>query len=460
MMYLSQIATAVSGQMHGDEVMLSGVSIDSRQSCENSLFVALDGERFDAHEFISQAEQNGAAAVLIEKPVATTLPTVQVADTFVALKQVASWWRAQFVLPVIGVTGSVGKTSVKEMLGAIFSEIGKGLVTHGNLNNEIGVPLTLMRLVEDDLFAIIEMGMNHAGEISRLTQIARPTVALINNAAAAHLEGLGTVAAVAAAKGEIFEGLSEDGVAVINNDDDYAEFWHQLAAPHKVVTFGLKNADVTADYQLHTDHVDLTVHVNGAASSESLKISLNLVGRHNVMNALAAIAVAYAANIPLEAVANGLANYKPISGRLNITRIGDLTVIDDTYNANPASMRAAIDVLAQFTDTTLILGDMGELGDAADQEHLQLGAVAQDRGIDRVFACGEYAAKSIKNFSGTAISFTDQARLLNYLADHPVSSGTVLVKGSRSAKMENVVELIKTKYGKSIAETEPTEGVA
>lgn len=460
MMYLSQIATAVNGRLQGEDVMLSGISIDSRQNCNHQLFVALNGERFDAHEFIPQAQQSGASAVLVEKPINTDLPQVLVDDSHQALKQMAAWWRAQFALPVVGVTGSVGKTSVKEMLGAIFSEIGKGLVTRGNLNNEIGVPLTLMRLAADDVFAIVEMGMNHAGEISRLTNITRPTVALINNAAAAHLEGLGTVAAVAAAKGEIFEGLSADGIAVINNDDDYAELWHQLAAPRKVITFGLTDADVTADYQLHTDHLTMTVQINKAEGVEALDIKLKLVGKHNVMNALAAIAVAHAANIPLEAIVEGLRKYQPISGRLNVAHFGDLTVIDDTYNANPASMRAAIDVLAQFVDTTLILGDMGELGDAADQEHLQLGTLAQARGIDRVYACGSYAATSIKNFHGTAISFTDQARLLNYLVDHPLTTGTVLVKGSRSAKMENVVELIKTKSGNHVADTKPTEGVA
>jgi len=439
MMQLSQVSNAVNGQLHGNDVFLKGAVIDSRGDCSDCLFVALDGERFDGHNFIRQAEDNGAVATIVEHRVDSSLPSVQVADSFQALKDLAAWWRAQFVLPVIGITGSVGKTSVKEMLASIFAGLGKGLVTHGNLNNEIGVPLTLMRLASDDQYAVIEMGMNHAGEIERLTNITKPTVALINNAAAAHLEGLGSIEAVAAAKGEIFSGLSDDGVAVINADDRFAPLWKDLAANRRVVEFGLQDADVTASYQLRADGLDMQVSV----FDECFELSLSLMGKHNVQNVLAAIAVATAANIPCETIAAGLNEYQPIGGRLNVLRINERVLIDDTYNANPASMQAAIETLAQFSNTTLILGDMGELGAASVQEHLHLGELASSNNIGRLFACGEFAEHSIKKFAGEAKSFPTQKELLEYLANTGVEAEAVLVKGSRSAKMENVVQQVK-----------------
>lgn len=440
MMQLSQVSAAVNGQLLGEDVFLKGAAIDSRADCTGQLFVALDGDRFDGHDFVDQAENNGAVASLIEKHVASQLPQVLVQDSHQALQDLAAWWRAQFVIPVIGITGSVGKTSVKEMLACIFAELGKGLVTHGNLNNEIGVPLTLMRLEKDDAYAIIEMGMNHAGEISRLTHISKPTVALINNAAAAHLEGLGTIEAVAHAKGEIFEGLSEDGVAVINNDDQFASLWLDLVGKRKVVTFGLGSADVTATYKLGADGLQMCVEI----ANESFYLALPLIGKHNVRNVLAAVAVAVAANIPSDTIVNGLTKYRPIQGRLNVIKTNGFTLIDDTYNANPASMRAAIETLAQFADSTLILGDMGELGEASVQQHMQLGKIAEDLGINRVYACGEYAEQVVKHFSGTSKSFAKQDDLLAYLSEvHFGQGAAVLVKGSRFTKMENVIEFLQ-----------------
>jgi len=349
----------------------------------------------------------------------------------------ASWWRAQFVVPVVGVTGSVGKTSVKEMLGAIFAEIGSGLVTKGNLNNEIGLPLTLLRLNQNDRYAIVEMGMNQAGEIARLTQIAKPTIALVNNAAAAHLEGLGTVAAVANAKGEIFQGLSEDGVGIINADDQYADIWRELIGARRIISFGLQDdADVTANYEPD----DNGIHMQVSTPDDSYDVRLPTIGKHNVSNSLAAIAVATAAHIPVEAIRKGLSKYRPIAGRLNFSRVGATTLIDDTYNANPASMQAAIEVLAQFDDSTLIVGDMAELGDAAALEHQRLGELANQFNIDRLYACGEYAQLVIQDFSGDARAFATQSELIAMLADNTRLHGTILVKGSRSAKMERVVE--------------------
>lgn len=451
MMQLSQISQAVSGRMLGRDVMLQGISINTRTDCENRLFVALRGERFDAHDFIDQAQDAGAGAALIErlaeeKVETAELPSVVVEDTHQALKDLASWWRGQFVLPLIGVTGSVGKTSVKEMLGVIFQQIGRGVVTKGNLNNEIGVPLTLMRLRLDDHYAIVEMGMNHAGEISRITQIARPTIALINNAAAAHLEGLGSIAAVAQAKAEIFEGLAPDGVAVINNDDAFAEQWKQQVGKRRIVTFALNNdADVTASYQ-QIDNV-LSIKVSGLGFDFDVQIAT--VGEHNVANALAAIATALAANIPIAKIQAGLREYRPISGRLNLQSYGSVTLIDDTYNASPLSMRAAIKVLAAYQDTTLIIGDMAELGAAAEQEHKQLGRVIAEAGIDNLLVCGQFAERVMQGYQSKgaerAQSFKSQAELIEF-ADRHIDMGAVLIKGSRSAQMENVVVALQAKF--------------
>lgn len=444
MMHLAQISQALNGQLMGSDVALSGVTTDTRGSCHGELFVALKGDRFDAHDFVADAQQAGAAAVLIDHDVDSSLPKVLVTDTHQALKEFAAWWRAQFVIPVIGVTGSVGKTTVKEMLGCIFAEMGKGVVTKGNLNNEIGLPLTVLRLQQDDQYAILEMGMNHAGEISRLTSIAKPTIAMVNNAAAAHLEGLGTVEGVAKAKGEIFEGLSDDGVAVINADDQYVELWRELIGERQTVSFGLsKEADVTAEYQLTQNGLRLNVK----AANESFKVTLATLGKHNVSNALAAIAVATSANIPIDLIQAGLSKYRPLGGRLNADSVGGVTLIDDTYNANPASMQAAIEVLAQYDNSILIVGDMGELGDSVEAAHRQVGVVAADNHIDHLYACGNFAELVASSFSGDGQSFNTQDALLTCLSDTLLgktakTNTAILVKGSRFARMENVVKHI------------------
>ena len=452
MIALSQVSNAVTGQLRDNKnTHVQGVSINTRADCDERLFVALNGENFDAHEFVAQAEQAGATALMVEREVASELPTVLVNDTHQALSQMAGWWRAQFDIPVIGVTGSVGKTSVKEMLGCIFAQLGQGVVTQGNLNNEIGVPLTLMRLTADDQYAVVEMGMNHAGEISRITSIAKPTIALINNAAAAHLEGLGTISAVADAKAEIFEGLGENGVAIINNDDEFAPRWKASVAKYKTLTFSLKqtpelnsNADVSASYQLNKDSLVLQV----SALGESFNLRLSSVGEHSARNALAAITTAIAANVSIDDIKAGLEAYQPISGRLNLLEIGQSLLIDDTYNANPLSMLAAIKVLTQYDDNTLVVGDMAELGDGVELEHKKLGQAAAEHGINRVLACGQYAQLVIDAFndargsnSSAGHAFASQAELIEH-AITQIVSGAVLVKGSRSAKMEHVVSAL------------------
>jgi len=449
MMQLAHISDAIDGQLIGMDRLLEGVTTDSRGDCSDRLFIALSGPNFDAHDFIPQAQQQGAVAALVQRDIDTQLPLIKVADTQVALTQMAAWWRHQFVLPVIGVTGSVGKTTVKEMLGAIFAELGKGLVTHGNLNNEIGVPLTLLRLKPNDLYAIIEMGMNHAGEISRLTEMAKPTIALINNAGEAHLEGLGSVEAVAKAKGEIFQGLAQDGTAIINADDDYASMWQVLAAKHKQISFGLSNkADVTATYENENGNIVMQVMALCSMFEHRFEVTLSAFGEHNVSNALAAIAASLAANIPLDLIINGLSNYQTVGGRLNPKHLGALLLIDDTYNANPASMQAAINVLANYKTQTkyLIVGDMGELGDDVEAAHIAVGDYAKQQGIDCLYACGMFAEQVAQAFSGVAHSFTSQDALIEFLSDHLPDEGVCLVKGSRFTHMEKVVEFIDKQY--------------
>lgn len=439
MMRLSSVAEAVNGRLLGADASLLGVATDSRADCTDRLFIALKGDNFDAHDFVDAARGRGAAALLVTRPVDIGLPVVIVKDTDKALTKLAAWWRAQFAIPMIGITGSVGKTTVKEMVAAIFAQFGQGLVTIGNLNNEIGVPLTLLRLRDADQYAIVEMGMNHAGEIARLSQLVEPSIALITCAAAAHLEELGTVAAVAEAKGEIFSGLQIDGVAIINADDRHVQMWRDLAANHKITTFGLDSAaDVSARCELFK-HYSL-VHVS--AGAEEFSVRLPVPGKHNVRNALAAIAIALAANITVEQIIKGLAEYKPIAGRLNLKKVGQLTVIDDTYNANPASMLAAMDVLAEHHPSTLIVGDMAELGASTVLEHRRLGEEAAAKGIDRLLACGLFAHNVVEKFGQSAQSFSTQQEMIDYLTRNPVTMGTVLVKGSRSAKMEKVVEYL------------------
>ncbi len=459
MMSLSQVCSAVQGRLQqapqgSSTVMLQNVSINTRADCRGRLFVALKGDNFDAHDYIQQAQEAGAAAIMVERDVDSPLPVVRVASTHQALKDLAAWWRLQFAIPVLAITGSVGKTTVKEMLGAITSELGQGVVTHGNLNNEIGVPLTLMRLTAQDRYAVVEMGMNQAGEVGRLSAISRPTVAVVNNAGAAHLEGLGTIEAVAKAKGEIFSGLAHDGVAIINADDPFAELWSELVVDKNTMTFGLSSeANVTASYEEQGSRLLLKVRTKGVEkkgqkASNSVEIQLNSVGEHSVRNALAAIAAALAANIPMSIIVRGLENYQPIKGRLNLIKAGGLTVFDDTYNANPTSMQAAIKVLANHDKNLLIVGDMAELGDSCEKEHLVLGRFAATHGIDQLLACGQYAQLVVKGFDRHGVSFDSQEGLLDYLAVHDLNASAILVKGSRSAQMENVVAALVDRYSK------------
>ena len=444
MMHLTQVAHATSGELAGVDVLIDRVVTDTRSDCGGGLFVALSGDNFDAHDFIDQAETAGAAAVLIEREVQTSLPSIQVDNTLTALGRLAAWWRQQFDIPLMAITGSVGKTTVKEMLATIFARQGEGIATKGNLNNEIGVPLTLLRLHEKHKYAVVEMGMNHAGEIHRLSTMALPTIALVNNAGEAHLEGLGSVAAVAQAKGEIFDGLQDRGIAVINADDDYSDLWQEKTNGFKQILFGLSSdADVSATFKAGED--GQLVEISGLQAPCCFQ--LNALGEHSVRNALAAAAVAHAANVAVDDIAAGLEAFTAVEGRLNLESVGAVILIDDTYNANPASMRAAIDVLADYPNSLLILGDMAELGVTAKEEHRALGAYADLKDIKHLYACGSYAQHVVDEFSGSGFAYADQEALIDDLAgridsqitDNQNNSLAVLVKGSRSAKMEKVV---------------------
>jgi UDP-N-acetylmuramoyl-tripeptide--D-alanyl-D-alanine ligase len=440
-MSLSLLAHALKATHHGRDAVFTGVCTDTRALAKGDLFVALTGPRYDGHHFLSEAIAAGAAGALLGRALDTPLPYVEVADTRRALGRFAAYWRRQFSIPVVGVTGSNGKTTVKEMIAAILARTGPGCVTRGNLNNDLGVPLTLLRLRATDRYAVIEMGMNHLGEIEYLTDLARPSVALITNAAEAHLAGLGSVAAVAQAKGEIFSGLAADGTAVVNADDAYCELWKRLAAPRRVLTFGLaRPADFRADYRPE----GLGCALRLVTPYGEIDARLPLLGRHNVLNALAASAAALAAGAAPADVPVGLAQLKPVSGRLELKPgVSGARVIDDTYNANPASVAAALEVLHEFPgERVLVLGDMGELGAAADESHRRIGELARQRGIQRLFALGELTRHTVAAFGKHALHFDSPEVLADALLDCLHGEATVLVKGSRMMRMERVVAAI------------------
>ncbi len=439
MMTLSQAAIAVRGKVLGADVSFDAVSTDSRNIRAGDLFIALRGERFDGHEFVADCHQRGAVAAVVSVPVEGAGPQLLVEDTRIALGKLAADWRARFAIPLAAVTGSNGKTTVKEMLAAILRAAAGSesavLATEGNLNNDIGLPMTLLKLREGHRYAVAEMGMNHAGEIAYLTRIGRPSVALINNALAAHLEGLGSVEGVARAKGEIFEGLADDGVAIINADDPHAPLWRSLAKGRRIQTFGLdQTADVSASYQLHADSSDIRI----TTPMGPVQVRLPAAGLHNVRNALAATAAALAMGVSLEAVATGLQGFGGAKGRLQRKPgLSGCTVIDDTYNANPASMRAAIDVLAACPGhRVLVIGDMGELGANAREMHEEIGRYAAEARLDGVMTLGEMSPA----YGG--MHFDRPESLVAELKKQLDTNTTVLVKGSRFMRMERVVALI------------------
>ena len=436
---LGEIAVLLAGELRNDAVdrPCSGVATDSRQLQSGELFVALQGEHFDGHDFLATAQQKGALAALVSHPVALDLPQIVVADTLHAYGQLAAAWRRRFSLPLIAVTGSNGKTTVKEMLAAILGQQGPVLATQGNFNNEVGVPRTLLGLEEQHVAAVIEEGASHPGDIAYLTGIVQPTVALVTNAAGAHLQGFGSLQAVAETKGEIFAHLPAGGVAVINADDEFAPLWRQLADGHPVWRFSLDPAsDAEVRGELRDDG-SLLIH----SPAGEVEVRLPLEGRHNAMNALAATAAALAAGAELAEVKTGLEAMRPVPGRLQRKPgVRGATIIDDTYNANPASLQAALAVLARARgERYLALGDMAELGEQAVELHQQAGRQARQAGVQRLYAVGECSRHAAQAFGEHGEHFAAQGELIARLQDDLHDNVTLLVKGSRAAHMEDVV---------------------
>lgn len=450
-MRLSTIADLLGGKLIGDDAEFHSVSIDSRTLKKGDLFIALNGENFDGHGYVNAAANTGALAAMVAHVVETPLPLIVVADTHLSLGRLAALWRARFPGPLVAITGSNGKTTVKEMIASILRQSGPVLATTGNLNNDIGVPLTLLRLREEHGAAVIEMGASAGGEIGYLSALAEPTVAIITNAAPAHLQGFGSVEDVAHAKGEIFEGLSEDGVAIINVDDKFAPLWKELAGDRRRITFGLKNnADVTAEASSVVGRLEKGAFISAFSMKTphgNVDIELKLAGQHNVLNALAATAAALAAKASLDNVKKGLEELRPVAGRLQLKLgVNQSRIIDDTYNANPGSLRAAVDVLAAMEGyTILVLGDMAELGADELQIHSEMGAIARSCKIDALFALGNLSRNAVATFGDGAHHFADHdglsAALRKHIAQQPTPV-TILVKGSRSSRMERIVEAL------------------
>jgi UDP-N-acetylmuramoyl-tripeptide--D-alanyl-D-alanine ligase len=444
MMSLAEAAAAIGGSLRGDDARFQGVSTDSRSIGSGELFVAIRGEHFDGHGFLDVARARGASGAMVDTAfdASSALSTVTVEDTRKGLGRLGRHWRLRFAPAVIAITGSNGKTTVKEMLASILRRhAGEDavLATAGNLNNDIGLPLTLLKLEARHRCCAIELGMNHKGEIAYLAGIARPGVALVNNAQREHLEFMATVEAVARENGTAIAALADDGVAVFPADDAHAAIWREIAGARRTITFALHGpADVSASAVWHGDHWVVAMQTPAGAATFSLRLG----GTHNVRNALAASAAALAAGSPLEAIVRGLESFVAVRGRSQAKRFAragaDVMLIDDSYNANPDSVRAAIDVLAALpAPRWLVLGDMGEVGDQGPAFHREVGAYAAEKGIESLWAAGAESANTTAPFAG-ARAFADVEALLGALGAAPPAA-SVLVKGSRFMRMERVV---------------------
>jgi len=440
---LQELAVLLRAELTGGDGAFLGVSTDTRKLEAGQLFVALRGPRFDGHKFLQEAADRGAAAALVSTASDVAISQVRVPDTLRALGELAADWRRRFAIPVIGITGSFGKTTVKEMVAAILSRRGPLLVTRGNLNNEIGVPLTLFGLAGNHQSAVIEMGANHAREIARLCAIAAPDIGLVTTAGACHLEGFGSLEGVARAKGEMFESLAEDGVAVINADDSYAALWRQLASGRRIVTFGFgPGSDFTARNVRQTAADEISFVLVCRAGEADVRLAL--AGRHNVMNALAAAAAAAQVGADLEQMVQGFGAVAPVSGRMQLLRnCAGGRLIDDSYNASPRAVRAAIEYLCELPGRPwAVLGDMGELGDEGPRLHAEVGRYAREAGVERLFAIGRLSEQTVAAFGAGAQLFHDAASLGAAVREDLGPDVNVLVKGSRMMRMEQVVEAL------------------
>jgi len=455
-MSLREASAAVGARATADDTRFSAVSTDSRTLAPGALFVALRGERFDGHRFLDVARERGAAAAMVDLDSSTTaetarLPLLVVGDTRLALGRLAAQWRARFDIPLIAVTGSNGKTTVKEMIAAILrTHFGEAqlLATEGNENNDIGLPLTLLRLRAMHRVAVIEIGMNHPGETAALAAIAAPTVALVNNAQREHQEFLNGVAEVAREHAAVFGALRSGGVAVINADDGFAGYWRSLLAGRRVRDFGIeRRAQVSGRHEPAPFGSRIELRTPEGAA----RIELHASGRHNALNACAAAACALEAGASLASVEKGLAAFRPVGGRMaRLAARSGARLIDDSYNANPDSVRAAIDVLAAEPGTKLLLlGDMGEVGERGLDFHEEIGRYARERGIDRLYATGELCRAAVAAFGKGARHFTTADALVAAAKEEVVSTAAALVKGSRFMRMERVVQALAAEPGKA-----------
>lgn len=442
-MKLSQVAKTVSSSFNGRDEEFESISTDTRTLQPGALFVALQGLRFDGNNFVKEARERGAVGALVTRVVEIELPLILVGNTLTALAQLADYQRKQMQLPIIAVTGSCGKTTTRALLANIFRQCGNVLASERNLNNSIGVPLTLLRLRAEHNYAVIELGASRPGEISHLTQLVKPAIGIITNAAPAHLEGFSSISGVAKAKGEIFQGLSENGVAIININDCFANFWHGLVGKRRIITFGINHpADITAK----------NIKMNTAAQpafqlitpKEEINIQLPLIGVHNVANALAAAAAAYAEGLPLITIKSGLEAVAAVKGRLTEQKgYRGAIIIDDSYNANPLSVSAAIDVLAKRKgNSILVFGDMLELGENCYQFHREIGERALQSGIQKLFCYGNFTQLTAKTFGKNARHFNRQNQLLSVLKDQLNENCVVLIKGSLAMNMSRIVKAL------------------
>jgi UDP-N-acetylmuramoyl-tripeptide--D-alanyl-D-alanine ligase len=439
---LSEVAQWGDGQVLGADLEFTSVSTDTRTLQSGALFVALTGPNFDGHEFAGAAFERGAAAALVERPLPLELPQVVVADPLAALSAFARAWRRNFRIPLVGVTGSNGKTTTKELIGSILSRLGPTLVTRGNLNNHIGVPLTLLELTAQHRYAVIEMGANHQGEIAHLANIAEPTVGIVTNAGAAHLEGFGSLEGVALGKGEMFRALPVEGVAVINADDAYASLWRENRSAERVLTFGFEQP---ADFSAHK--VQARSDAGGFRTDFELVMpygrqhaTLHLAGLHNLRNALGAAAAACAAGAELDDIVAGLGAMKSVAGRLELKpALNGAYVVDDSYNANPSSLKAGLDAFRSFSGARwLVLGEMKELGGSADELHAEVGRYAKQAGVERLLAVGERARYAVEAFGPGGEWFDDVDALIDAARRALRKDVAVLIKGSRANRLERV----------------------
>ncbi|MBB3183494.1 UDP-N-acetylmuramoyl-tripeptide--D-alanyl-D-alanine ligase [Halomonas fontilapidosi] len=443
--HLGEIAAVLGLDAPADDLPVGAIVTDTRQLAPGALFVALRGERFDAHDFIGQARAAGAVAALVERPVDDPLPQLVVADSRLALGLLGRARRRTWGGPLVAVTGNSGKTTVKQMLATLLTRSGPTLATQGNLNNDIGAPLTLLALEADHRQAVVELGANHLGEIAWTTALAAPRVAVITNVTGAHVGEFGGMGRIAQAKAEILAGLPPDGVAVLNRDDAFFVTWASLAAPREVLDFGLDRRARLRGETLACDALGRYAFTLVLDGRKIGRVQLALLGRHNVANALAAAAAALAMGLAEAEVLAGLEAVSPMSGRLSVVegRHGS-RLLDDTYNANPGAVKAALDVLVTLPGPHwCLLGAMGELGGESDRLHAELGHYARERGVDFLGTLGEPARPASRAFGEGGVHFDDREALMRHVLHHLPPATSVLVKGSRSAGMERIVAALR-----------------